>query len=153
MPEEQAFCVLVQLMHRYGLRGHFTPQLDLLSQRLYQFDGILSDYLPHVHRHFEAQGIRSSMYASQWFMTLFAYRFPLDFVFRIYDLLLDEGIDVIYSFGIALIKKNQANILGLEFDALVNYLKTDMVDIYKVKGHDYLTDCYKTLKVGRLRTM
>ncbi|KAI9311651.1 rab-GTPase-TBC domain-containing protein [Dichotomocladium elegans] len=142
MPEEEAFCVLVQLMQRYELRGHFTPQLDLLHQRLYQFDGILHDHLPHVHRHFEYQGIRSSMYASQWFLTLFAYRYPLEFVYRIYDIFLVEGIQSIYSFGLALIQKNQATILSLEFDLLVNYLKNDMLDAYLDNASDLIRDAY-----------
>lgn len=142
MPEEEAFCVLVQLMQRYDLRGHFAPQLDLLHQRLYQFDGVLNDHLPHIHRHFESQGIRSSMYASQWFMTLFAYKFPLDFVFRIYDILLAEGIEAIYSFGLALIQKNQSTILSLEFDALVNYLKNDMLEVYNNDAAELIRDAY-----------
>ncbi|KAI9251926.1 rab-GTPase-TBC domain-containing protein [Phascolomyces articulosus] len=142
MPEEEAFCVLVQLMNQYNLRGHFTPQLDLLHQRLYQFDGVLQDHLPHVHRHFETQGIRSSMYASQWFMTLFAYKFPLDFVFRIFDILLAEGIEALYSFGLALIQKNQPTILSLEFDNLVNYLKNDMLEIYNKDASELIRDAY-----------
>ncbi|KAI7849509.1 rab-GTPase-TBC domain-containing protein [Circinella umbellata] len=142
MPEEEAFCVLVQLMNQYSLRGHFTPQLDLLHQRLYQFDGVLQDHLPHVHRHFETQGIRSSMYASQWFMTLFAYKFPLDFVFRIYDILLAEGIEALYSFGLALIQKNQPTILSLEFDNLVNYLKSEMLEAYNSDAGELIRDAY-----------
>ncbi|KAI9496909.1 rab-GTPase-TBC domain-containing protein [Zychaea mexicana] len=147
MPEEEAFCVLVQLMNQYSLRGHFMPQLDLLHQRLYQFDGVLQDHLPHVHRHFETQGIKSSMYASQWFMTLFAYKFPIDFVFRIYDIILAEGgnstnLEPLYSFGLALIQKNQPTILSLEFDNLVNYLKSDMLEAYNSDASELIRDAY-----------
>lgn len=143
MPEEEAFCVLVQLMQKYTLRGHFAHQLDLLHQRLYQFDGLLYDFLPHVHRHFETQGIRSNMYASQWFMTLFAYKFPLDVVFRIYDIILAEGIEALYTFALALVQKNQSVILSLEFDALVNYLKSDILTVYDNDTTHLIRDAYK----------
>lgn len=142
MPEEEAFCILVQLMQNYDLRGHYTPQLDLLRQRLYQFDGLLSDHLPHIHRHFTEQGIRSSMYASQWFLTLFAYKFPLEVVYRIYDILFTEGVDCLFRIGLALLAKNQINILSLEFDALVMYLKEDMLVVYKDNITDLLVESY-----------
>jgi hypothetical protein len=132
MPEEDAFCILVQLMNRYELRGHFTPQMDLLRQRLFQFDGLLEDHLPHVHRHFNEQGVKSNMYVSQWFLTLFAYKFPLDVVYRIYDILFIEGFHCLFRIGLALLSKNQSTILSLEFDSLVTFLKDDMLAIYNV---------------------
>ncbi|KAI8375423.1 rab-GTPase-TBC domain-containing protein [Choanephora cucurbitarum] len=154
MPEEEAFCILVQLMERYGLRGHFTPQLDLLRQHLFQFDGLLLHYLPHVHRHFNEQGVRSNMYASQWFLTLYAYKFPLDVVFRIYDTLFAEGIDCLFRIGLALLAKNQSMILSLEFEALVTYLKDNMLTIYNDNITDLLSESFQIQicrkKLGRL---
>ncbi|KAI7900309.1 rab-GTPase-TBC domain-containing protein [Cokeromyces recurvatus] len=130
MPEEESFYVLIQLMQQYELRGHYTPQLDLLRQRLFQFDGLLADHLPHIHRHFNEQGVRSNMYASQWFLTLFAYKFPLNVVFRIYDTLFTEGVHCLFRIGLALLSKNQSTILSLDFENLVAYLKDDMLTIY-----------------------
>lgn len=34
MPDEEAFCLLVRLMHSYDLRGHFLPDMPKLQQRL-----------------------------------------------------------------------------------------------------------------------
>lgn len=132
MPEEEAFCIIVQLMNKYDLRGHFLPQSDLLSQRLYQLEGLVADHLPHIQRHFQAHGVRSNMYAYQWFSTLFAYKFPLDTVFRIYDMIFAEGIETLHRFSVALLEKNQSTILSLEFDDLVNFLKSDLLEIYMV---------------------
>ncbi|KAG0174376.1 GTPase-activating protein [Apophysomyces sp. BC1034] len=143
MPEEEAFCVLVQLMNRYTLRGHFTPNTDLLHQRLYQFDGLLRDHLPHIARHFESQGIRSHMYASQWFITLFAYKFPLDMVFRIYDVVLADGIDILHRISLALMEKNQSTILSLDFDVLVHYLKNEMLEMYECETSGLIREAYK----------
>ncbi|KAI8885672.1 RabGAP/TBC [Backusella circina FSU 941] len=90
MPEEETFCVLVQLMNKYGLRGHFLPQTDLIARKLFQLEGLVTDHLPHVQRHFENQGVRANAYAHQWFSTLFVYKFPLDTVFRIFDMIFAE---------------------------------------------------------------
>ncbi|CAO3591026.1 unnamed protein product [Absidia cylindrospora] len=142
MPEEEAFGVLVKLMDRYQLKGHFAPQLNLLHQRMYQLDGLIYDHLPHVYRHFENQGIRSNMYASQWFMTLFAYKFPFDFVFRVYDLILAQGIEALHRLAVALLEKNQSVILSMEFDALLQFLKNDVLEAYKDNISALLADAY-----------
>jgi hypothetical protein len=92
MPDEQAFACLVHLMHTYQLRGLFTPRMELLQMRLFQFDRLLEEILPRVHEHLDQEGIRSTMYASQWFLTLFSYRFPLDLVYRLLDIIFASGV-------------------------------------------------------------
>jgi hypothetical protein len=74
-PDEEAFCLLVRLMQSYELRGHFLPEMPGLQLRLFQFDRLIEEMLPVLHIHFLRQGVKSSMFCSQWFMTLFAYRF------------------------------------------------------------------------------
>ncbi|KAI8047927.1 rab-GTPase-TBC domain-containing protein [Thamnidium elegans] len=140
MPDEDAFCVLIQLMNKYGLRGHFTPEMDGLQLRLYQFDELVKEHLPHVSRHLNEQGINSTMYASQWFMTLFAYKFPLNLVFRIYDVIFTEGIGSIFKFAIALLKKNQTTILGLDFEHLLDFLKNGLFEEYKDDDRRFVSD-------------
>lgn len=71
MPDEEAFCVLVRLMKSYDLRSHYTPNMPGLQLRLFQFDRLVEELLPGLHMHLARQGIKSSMYASQWFLTLF----------------------------------------------------------------------------------
>lgn len=137
MPEEEAFCVLVQLLKNYNLRGHFLPQSELLSQRLYQLEGLVGDNLPHVQRHLISNGVRSNLYAQQWFVTVFAFKFPLDTVFRIYDMLFSEGIETLFQFSIALLSKNQSTLLGLEYDDLINFLKNDLLLAYKVCANSF----------------
>lgn len=132
MPEEDAFCLLVQLMNKYELRGHFTPDMNGLHLKLYQFDALVQEHLPHVARHMKQQEITSTMYASQWFITLFAYKFPLSLVYRIYDVVFAEGMTSILKFAIALLKKNERTIIGLDFDELLDFLKNGLFEEYKV---------------------
>ncbi|OBZ86694.1 Ecotropic viral integration site 5 [Choanephora cucurbitarum] len=140
MPQEDAFCVLIQLMNQYGLRGHFTPEMDGLQLRLYQFDALVQEHLPHVARHLKQQGVNSTMYASQWFMTLFAYKFPFNLVYRIYDVIFAEGISVIFKFAIALLKRNQTTILSYDFEHLLNFLKNGLFEEYKDDDRKFVSD-------------
>ncbi|GAA5815319.1 hypothetical protein MFLAVUS_008825 [Mucor flavus] len=149
MPEEEAFCVLVQLMNKYNLRNHFVPQSELISQRLYQLEGLIADHLPHIQRHFEAHRIRSNTYAYQWFSTLFTFKIPTDIVFRIYDIILSEGLETLLRFSLALIQKNQATILSLEFDDLVHYLKNDLLEPYKDNANQLIKDAFQIQIVSK----
>lgn len=66
--------------------------MELLQLRLFQFDRLIEDMLPRIYTHLLDQGIRSTMYASQWFLTFFSYRFPLDLVFRLFDIIFLSGV-------------------------------------------------------------
>lgn len=106
--------MLVRLMKSYDLRSHFTPNMPGLQLRLFQFDRLLEELLPHVFMHLLRQGIKSSMYASQWFLTLFGlapvvalhgsrshltrrYRFPLELVSVVMDLVFAECAEEVSS--------------------------------------------------------
>ncbi|KAI7899282.1 rab-GTPase-TBC domain-containing protein [Cokeromyces recurvatus] len=142
MPDEAAFSVLIKLMTQYGLRGHFTPQMETLHERMYQFNQLLKMHVPQVFHHLDAQGVLPSMYASQWFMTLFAYRCPLDLVYRVFDLLFVEGSQVILHFTLALMKKNQQTILSLEFENLLEFFSNHVFDVYKDDAFQFVQDAY-----------
>ncbi|KAJ2403260.1 GTPase-activating protein [Coemansia sp. RSA 2559] len=122
MPDEEAFGVLVRLMYRYGLRGHFLPSMDDLQLRLYQFEHAFRETLPRLAAHFHAQGVEHTMYVSQWMMTLFAYRLPIQLTFRLFDVVFAEGLDSLLRFAIAVLKRSQTRLLSLNFEAILQYL-------------------------------
>ena len=134
MPDEEAFSTFVRLMQNYDLRGHFIPNMPALQLRLYQFDRLLEDMLPVLYNHFLRRGIRSSMYASQWFMTLFSYRFPLEIVYRILDSIFAEGIDAMFRFAIAFLEKNEEKLLSLDFERCLDFLKINLIDAYRTES-------------------
>ncbi|KZT10974.1 RabGAP/TBC [Laetiporus sulphureus 93-53] len=130
MPDEEAFCLLVRLMYSYDLRGHFLPDMPKLQLRI--FERLVEEHAPVLHVHFLRERIKSSMYCSQWFMTMFSTRLPMDVVFRIYDNCLASGIEALFSFGLALLLKNETTLLSLTFDQLVTFLNNQIFDVYQV---------------------
>lgn len=134
--EVDAFCLLVRLLKDYDLRTMFLQEMPGLHLKLYQFDRLLEDQVPSVHIHLTRQGVKSSMYASQWFLTLFAYKFPLSMVLRIFDIVMTEGIEAILKFGVALIRKNADTIMALKFDHLLPFLKESIFDVYREGAGD-----------------
>ena len=131
MPEEEAFCLLVQLMNKYNLRDMFIADMPGLHLRLYQFERLLEEFEPALYCHLHRRGVSPNLYATQWFLTLFAYRFPLQLVLRIYDLILSEGLGAVLKFGIVLMQKNVQTLLGMQDMAqLTTFLKDKLFDVY-----------------------
>jgi len=52
-----------------------------------------------------------SMYAAQWFITLFTVNFKYEILVRIFDFFLCEGIKVVYRLGLAIMKINEEKFL------------------------------------------
>ncbi|CAD6445214.1 d7cff388-2eab-482b-b8ce-0426881832cf [Sclerotinia trifoliorum] len=131
MPEEEAFCLLVRLMNHYHLRDLFIQDMPGLHKHLYQFERLLEDFEPALYCHLHRRQVTPHLYATQWFLTLFAYRFPLQLVLRIYDLILSEGLEAILKFGIVLMQKNAAHLLTLtDMAAMTTFLKDRLFDVY-----------------------
>ncbi|EDK44149.1 conserved hypothetical protein [Lodderomyces elongisporus NRRL YB-4239] len=130
MHESECFCLLVLLMKEYQLRELFCPEMKGLHLLLYQFDCLLAKNVPTLYNHLVKQGIKSSMYASQWFLTFFAYKFPLDIVLRIYDVIITEGMESILKFAVNLMVQNEASLLALSFDKLLEFLKDKLFNVY-----------------------
>ena len=103
-----------------------------LHLHLYQFERLLEEFEPAVYCHLRRREVKPQLYATQWFLTLFAYRFPLQLVLRIYDLILSEGLEsAILKFGIVLMQKNAEALLGMkDMSALTTFLKERIFDVY-----------------------
>ncbi|KAL9113282.1 MAG: hypothetical protein Q9227_002617 [Pyrenula ochraceoflavens] len=132
MPEEEAFCILVRLMNKYQLRDLFIQDMPGLHLHLYQFERLLEDLEPALYCHLNRRGVTPKLYATQWFLTLFAYRFPLQLVMRVYDLVLSEGLEgAILKFGMAVIQRNVQTLLAMQdMLTLTNFLKEKLFDVY-----------------------
>jgi hypothetical protein len=132
MPEEEAFCLLVRLMNKYQLRDLFIHDMPGLHLHLYQFERLLEDLEPALYCHLNRRQVSPKLYATQWFLTMFAYRFPLQLVMRVYDLVLSEGLEgAILKFGMAVIQRNVSQLLAMnDMMALTNFLKEKLFDVY-----------------------
>eukprot|EP00897_Mesotaenium_endlicherianum_P003962 jgi/Mesen1/3594/ME000020S03126 len=118
--------------------------LPLVQQYLFQFDQLVHEVLPRLGAHFDREGITPSMYASQWFITVFSYSFPFPTALRIWDVFLYEadalsydaarvlyvcpahtcaGMKIVFRVGLALLKNCQEQLLELPFEGLVHALR------------------------------
>lgn len=132
MDEVDAFSLLVKLMNKYGLREMFIHDMPGLHRSLFLFERLLEDLEPAVYCHLRRRGVPPQLYATQWFLTLFAYRFPLQLVLRIYDLIFEEGLEsTILKFAVAIMRRNAQSLLELkDMSSLSLFLKERVFDAY-----------------------
>ena len=83
------------------------------------------------------------MYASQWFLTLFTYKFPFDLAFLILDNYFLEGQPFLFKACIALLKKNEPFLQMLEFDELLEFLTTKLYYVYVDNPSNLIQDASK----------
>ncbi|KAI8894934.1 rab-GTPase-TBC domain-containing protein [Globomyces pollinis-pini] len=133
MTEEEAFGVLVQIMGelpqqdlsqpfkikssfglstRLSIRKLFQQDMAGLHLALFQHSLIAQHCIPDVAKHLHKNDIKANMYATSWIITLFSSRTPMYFSFRIFDMMLGEGIILtIMRVSIAILKRNATTIL------------------------------------------
>lgn len=135
MPEEQTFNLLVKIMYGYQIREIYKTNFELLHLRFYQLELLIQEYLPELFEHFTDLNIETHMYASQWFLTLYTAKFPLYMVYRIIDLFLNDGLIVLFTIGLALLKASQRELLSLDFEGILKYFRVQMPKKYRQEAN------------------
>ncbi|KAL8137407.1 hypothetical protein V2J09_003408 [Rumex salicifolius] len=149
MSEEDAFWLLVALLKgaiHSPMEGLYLAGLPLVQQYLFQFDRLVKEHLPKLGEHFTEEMINPSMYASQWFITVFSYSFPFHLALRIWDVFLYEGVKVIFRVGLALLKSCHDDLVKLPFEKLIHALRNFPEE---VMAPDTLLPIAYTIKISR----
>ena len=130
--EEMAFWALVQLIKNYKMDKMFGGTLPLLSECISTFKDLLQKFLPKIYNHLvstkilpllffssyfpykqKSFDISLDSFCSGWFCTLFSFKFPLEIVFRVWDIfLVERNFHIFFKLGLAIMKVNEANILS-----------------------------------------
>ena len=136
MDEESAFWMLYIIMEKYKINGFFKKDFPELNKAFYKLLCLLKKICPKIYECFKTHGLSPSMYASQWFLTLFFVNVKYEVFLRIFDLfLLGKSSKTIYRFGLALLKLNEEKILNTKlFDELMIIIKhlDDKIDVEKL---------------------
>lgn len=125
MGEEDAFDMLKFLMYDAGLRKQYRPDMIILQIQMYQLSRLLHDYHRDLYSHLEQQEIGPSLYATPWFLTVFASHFPLGFVARVFDMVFLQGSEVIFKVALSLLGSHKPLILQHDsLESIVDFIKT-----------------------------
>ena len=137
MDEESSFFMLHSLMKKYEMEGIFFDDFPELRRKFYILLNLQKKYIHKIYNIFQRDGILPAMYASTWFISLFAKSLDFHIVLRIYDCFFLEGFKVIYRISLALLKLKENEFLkakkGNSFPLLVSCLQNvDEEELFKV---------------------
>uniref|UniRef100_A0A915EUV2 Rab-GAP TBC domain-containing protein n=1 Tax=Ditylenchus dipsaci TaxID=166011 RepID=A0A915EUV2_9BILA len=96
---------------------------------------LIEDYEHELYTHFYTSGVETHMYASQWFLTLFTAKFPLQMVFFIVDLFLTEGVNTIFHISLALLQDSKKDLLQLDFEGILKYFRVTLPRRYRTENN------------------
>ena len=57
---------------QYDLSRLFAPDLEVVGLRFFQFERLLSRFLPRLSAHLSVEQVSPAMFSSVWFLTLFS---------------------------------------------------------------------------------
>jgi hypothetical protein len=111
MDEESAFWMIHALMNKYQMKGYYEKDFPELQRSFFKLLSLMKKHIPKVYEHFKNKCVHPSMYASQWFITIFSVNFKFDVLVRIFDVFLLEGEKVLYRFALSVLKINEDKLL------------------------------------------
>ncbi len=91
---------------KFAMQGLWGEKIPKLKLRVYQLDRLLRWYYPRLHAHFAEINLSPEVITAQWFITLFAYNFPVETVLCVWDYVFLagwEGNTYIYTVSLSLI--------------------------------------------------
>eukprot|EP00457_Paulinella_chromatophora_P006235 gb/GEZN01006253.1/.p1 GENE.gb/GEZN01006253.1/~~gb/GEZN01006253.1/.p1 ORF type:complete len:426 (+),score=24.82 gb/GEZN01006253.1/:295-1572(+) len=117
--ERETFWCLVAMMYseKYNMRALYRhSQCLVLKLLLEHFHRLLAQLCPEIHKHLEHVEIVPSMYATQWFCTIFASRFEQQFAGQIWDLFFIDGPVIVFQVGLSILVslRRRLTVGGLE---------------------------------------
>ena len=148
--EEVAFSQLKHLMFVVGLRRQFHPDMTGLQVSLYCMTRLLAETDPALYKHLDRLGADPSLYATPWFLTLFAAHFPLGFVCRVLDLVfLEDSASVIIKVGVCLLLELAPSISrSSNLEELMTVMKEELPSLSSSRLEDVLAQA-ASLNVSR----
>lgn len=137
--------MLCKIMQEYRMRELYKPTMAELGLCIYQLECLVQEQLPELYVHFQGQNFYASMYSSPWFLTLFTSNLPLHIAYRVMDLFLSEGLDMIFSLSMAILRICKEDLLKLDMEGLLKYFQREMPSRIDCDP-DYLIKCACTVK-------
>lgn len=145
LSEEESFILLCKIMQDYRMREIYKPTMAELGLCIYQLECLVQELLPELYVHFQTQNFYTSMYSSSWFLTLFTSNLPLHLAYRVMDLFLSEGLDMIFRLSVAILRICKEDLLKLDMEGLLKYSQKEMPSRIECDP-DYLIKCACQIK-------
>ena len=112
MDEESSFYMLHSIVQNYGFEGLYAPGFPDLKKKFYVLLNLEKKFIPKIYDILKRDEVYASIYASEWFLCLFAKDLKPKILMRVIDVFLYEGYKVIYRFALAFLKMKEKSFIN-----------------------------------------
>ena len=112
MNEESSFYMLHSFVKNYGFEGLYSAGFPELKKKFYVLLNLEKKLIPRIYEILKRDDIYISIYASEWFLCLFAKDLKPNVLVRIFDIFLFEGYKVIYRLSLAFLKMKEKQFIS-----------------------------------------
>jgi len=123
-----AFTCLANLISRPFFQCFYRNNSNSLLQRMQIFDRIFQFNLHDLYKFFDSLEIRSDLYVSLWFVTLFAKQLPVPLCARVWDIYLVQGEIFLYRVAVGMLKLLSPSLKAKESDDVLKILLGNIAD-------------------------
>lgn len=110
--EEDAFWMLAVLLENVLFNDCYADNLSGCHVEQRVFKDFLAKMCPSIATHLENINFDVSIVATEWFLCLFAKSLPSETAMRIWDILFNEGANVLFRVALAIFKINEDQLLA-----------------------------------------
>jgi len=145
LPLNEAFYCFGAMMNKNisggaQMRHLYLPKMTRIMQMMQVFSDLLRNHLPKLFAHLTKEGIDTSMFVTQWFMTMYCRDFSFDLVARIWDCFLFDDAKIVYRVGLALLKVHKEALLKGSFEEIMALMRELPSN---VDANSVMNECFK----------
>ena len=128
--EEEAFWTLVKITSdpRFDMAGRWVDGFPKLRRAMFVHNKLLEQHMPKVAKLLVKHSIGPSFYTMKWYLRMYVDVLDYDTTLRIWDVLLNEGTDILFAVSLVLMAHAEADLLSksdeMEIMALLQSLDT-----------------------------
>ncbi|KAG6901710.1 hypothetical protein C0995_008872 [Termitomyces sp. Mi166 len=112
--EEEAFWTLAAIVERILPEHFFSPSLPPSRACPYVLLDYVQEHMPKLHAHLTKLGVDLAAICFSWFLSLFTDCLPVETLFRVWDVFLVDGLDVLFRVALGILRSNEQELLQCE---------------------------------------
>lgn len=129
-PEEEAFSLFYHSMglgslsaSPLALRRLYTKEFALLHTLLDILQSQVELLLPSLAAHFTETSVTVSLFAAQWYLTLFSCMLPMPLLLPLWDVVFLKGWPVLMQLAVVLLGDTESMLLQLDMEGILLHLR------------------------------
>lgn len=111
--EVAAFWLLCFLMEKHEMNRVLSAGMEGLAEHEAKIEELGRQELPELFRHFDNTFVSTSLFSTDWIISVFLNFIPIELSHQYLDLLLDKGWPVFYRVGTELLRYYQPDLLRM----------------------------------------